>query len=508
MAHIHDIQQGLATKSMVGFVYATMPSYVMGWVHEEICAELDAFLADVVAGKSPRLMLTMPPRHGKTELASRRFPAYVLGRYPDMQIISTSYSADLATRNNKDVQRIIESEAYSRIFSETRMGGIGARASGWQRTSDYFEIVGHKGSVRSAGVGGGITGMGGSILIIDDPFKDRQEADSETQRENVWDWYTSTLYTRLAPGGGIVVINTRWHMDDLSGRLLEMQANGEGDTWRVVNFPAIADADEPHRKAGEALHPERYSLEQLESIRAAIGPRDWNALYQQRPAPDEGAYFRREWMQTYDTLPPYLRYYGASDYAVTADGGDYTVHVLAGVDEQENIYLVDLWRGQTDALEWIDAWSNIVRMYKPQIWAEEGGVILKSLDPIIRKRCQEQRIFSTYRQQFASVADKPTRARSLQARMQMGKVFFPSPSRCPWVADLMAEMLTFPVGRHDDQVDALSLLTRMLAEMRPAKVPVPEKTLTQKVNEAAATPWNAHDLFENHFKKRREARAV
>jgi len=508
MAKIHAIQHGLASQSMVGFVYATMPSYVMGWVHEEICAELDAFLADVVAGKSPRLMLTMPPRHGKTELASRRFPAYVLGRYPDMQIISTSYSADLATRNNKDVQRIIESDAYARIFPETRMGGIGAKASGWQRTSDFFEVVGHKGSVRSAGVGGGITGMGGSILIVDDPFKDRQEADSETQRENVWDWYTSTLYTRLAPGGGIVVINTRWHMDDLSGRLLEMQDKGEGDTWRVVNFPAIAEHDELHRRKGEALHPERYSLEQLESIRAAIGPRDWNALYQQKPAPDEGAYFKREWMQTYEQLPPYLRYYGASDYAVTADGGDYTVHVLAGVDEAENIYLVDLWRGQTDALEWIDAWASIVRMYKPQIWAEEGGVILKSLDPIIRKRCAEERIYSTYRQQFASSADKPTRARSLQARMQMGKVYFPSPARCPWVADLMAEMLTFPVGKHDDQVDALSLLTRMLAEMRPAKVPVPEKTTLERVQEASDFPMTAHDLFEDHFRKCRQARAM
>ena len=278
--HLSALRRELARQSLIGFVYAVRPDYLMGWVHQEICAELDAFLAAAAAGQSPRLMLCMPPRHGKSELASRLFPAYVFGRYPDMSIIGTSYSADLSSRFNRDIQRIIEQPEYRAVFPRTTLSAKNTRtvASGnYLRNSDLFEIIGHKGSYRSAGVGGGITGMGGDILIIDDPFKDRAEADSPTIRRKVWDWYTSTLYTRLAPGGGILLINTRWHMDDLSGRLLEAERRGEGDAWRVVNFPAIATEDEPHRKCGEALHPERYPLEQLEGIRRAVGAREWEA---------------------------------------------------------------------------------------------------------------------------------------------------------------------------------------------------------------------------------------
>ena len=299
-AILSDIRKALARSCLAAFVRYTMPGYRMGWVHEEICSELDAFLADVVAGRSPRLMLTMPPRHGKSELASRRFPAYALGRYPDLSVISTSYAADLSSRMNRDVQRVIDSPEYRELFPGTALYGKNIRTVGngsYIRNSDIFEVVGHAGCYRSAGVGGGITGMGGHIVIVDDPFKDRASADSPTIRQNVWDWYTSTLYTRLAPGGGVLIINTRWHMADLSGRLLEAAARGEGDHWRVVDFPAIATADEPHRKAGEALHPERYPLSQLLAIKKALGTRDWEALYQQRPTPDGGAIFKSEWLR-------------------------------------------------------------------------------------------------------------------------------------------------------------------------------------------------------------------
>lgn len=204
-AILADIRKALARSCLAAFVRYTMPGYKMGWVHEEICSELDAFLADVVAGRSPRLMLTMPPRHGKSELASRRFPAYALGRYPDLSIISTSYAADLSSRMNRDVQRVIDSPEYRELFPGTALYGKNTRTIGdgsYLRNSDIFEVVGHAGCYRSAGVGGGITGMGGHIVIVDDPFKDRASADSPTIRQNVWDWYTSTLYTRLAPGRG------------------------------------------------------------------------------------------------------------------------------------------------------------------------------------------------------------------------------------------------------------------------------------------------------------------
>ena len=180
-AILSDIRKALARSCLAAFVRYTMPGYRMGWVHEEICSELDAFLADVVAGRSPRLMLTMPPRHGKSELASRRFPAYALGRYPDLSVISTSYAADLSSRMNRDVQRVIDSPEYRELFPGTALYGKNIRTVGngsYLRNSDIFEVVGHAGCYRSAGVGGGITGMGGHIVIVDDPFKDRASADS------------------------------------------------------------------------------------------------------------------------------------------------------------------------------------------------------------------------------------------------------------------------------------------------------------------------------------------
>ena len=185
----------LARSNLGCFILATLPQYQMGWVHEWICAELEKFLADVMAKKSPRLMLALSPRHGKSEIASRRFPAYAMGRYPDMNIIGTSYGADLASRMNRDIQRIMEAPEYIAAFPGSRLSGRNVRTGigSYLRNNDIFEIVGHKGGYRSAGVGGGITGMGCDIAIVDDPFKSRAEADSATVRQNVWEWFTSTL---------------------------------------------------------------------------------------------------------------------------------------------------------------------------------------------------------------------------------------------------------------------------------------------------------------------------
>ena len=298
----------LARQTLAGFLLYTFPGYEMGWVHAEICQKLDDFFEAVKRKESPRLMLMLPPRSGKSEIVSKRFPAYVFGKDPDISIISTSYSADLASRNNRGVQQIIDSNEYKEIFPATTLCGKGNRGAGdntYLRTSEAFEIVNHKGIYRSAGVGGGITGMGGDILLIDDPIKDRMEADSETIRNKVWDWYTSTLYTRLMPGGGIIVIMTRWHTADLCGKLLEAMERSTGDKWEVISYPAIATHDEPHRKAGEALHPERFPLERLLQIKAAVGSRDWEALYQQSPTVDGGAIFKEEWFKTYTTLPKF-----------------------------------------------------------------------------------------------------------------------------------------------------------------------------------------------------------
>ncbi|MDR3152742.1 MAG: terminase family protein [Deltaproteobacteria bacterium] len=283
-ALIRCLLRSYAASVFGNFVRYLHDGYLMGWFHEEICAELEQFLNDVREGKSPRLMVMTAPRHGKSELVSRHFPAYVLGKCPDMSIIAASYNAGLASKMGRDVQRIMCSPGYAELFPETRLPRKGGRAEdgGSVRRNDYFEIVGRKGSYRSTGIIGTITGMGCEVLIIDDPLRSRQDADSPTMRDKVWDEYASTLYTRLAPGGGILLIQTRWHEDDLAGRLLENQKTGAGDKWKVLSYPAIAEADEPdaspgaepgtfRRRAGEALHPERYSLEALEEIRQNIG---------------------------------------------------------------------------------------------------------------------------------------------------------------------------------------------------------------------------------------------
>jgi predicted phage terminase large subunit-like protein len=436
-----------AKKALIPFTRFTLGNYQAAAHHTLIAEKLEA----VERGEIDRLMINMPPRHGKSELASRRFPAWFLGRHPDRNVIAASYNSDIASDFGRQVRNIVASREYGNLF-DTKLAEDSRAANRWN-TSDGGAYV-------AAGVGTAITGRGADVLLIDDPVKDREEADSEIQRQKVWDWYTSTAYTRLAPGGRIVVIQTRWHEDDLSGRLLAEQSKG-GDKWEILQLPAITSD-------GQALWPEFYPLEALERTRRVLPARDWSALYQQQPAPDEGAYFKREWFRWYDTKPAQLRIYGASDYAVTDGSGDYTVHIVVGVDPDDNLYVLDLWRGQTASDVWISAWLDLVKAHKPMMWAEEQGQIVKSIGPFLDKRMREERVYCR-REQVTSASDKPTRSRSIQARTSMGKVYLPS--KAPWMADFTRELLTFPAGKHDDMVDAFGLIGRMLDDMVPAMVP-------------------------------------
>lgn len=455
-----------ARNNLRMFVCVSMPAYRMGWVHKKICAELDAFLAAVVARKSPRLMLALPPRHGKSELASRRFPAYVLGRYPDMSIIGTSYGADLASRMNRDVQRIMETPIYAEMFPASSLSGKNVRTTSsgsYLRNSDIFEIVGHAGSYRSAGVGGGITGMGCDIAIVDDPFKSRAEADSPTVRNNVWEWYTSTLYTRLAPGGGVILIGTRWHMDDLSGRLLEAARMGAGDQWRVVNFPAIAEADEENRKAGEALHPERYPLEQLLAIKKAIGTRDWEALYQQHPTPDGGNIFKKEWLRYYtpSELP------GSFDQVLLSwdmtfkegDDNDFVVGQAWGRKGADK-YLLDQIRGRMGFTETLSAFKMLAARW-PQASRK-----------LVEDKANGPAVIDSLKHAVSGIipvnpdGSKTARAYAVTTAFEAGNVHIPAPASCSWAGEYVAELTQFPGAMHDDQVDATTQALRDM-ERRP-----------------------------------------
>lgn len=329
-----------------------------------------------------------------------------------------------------------------------------------------------------------------NCLIIDDPVKNAEEAASETSRQSIKDWYTSTAYTRLAPGGGVLVIQTRWHDDDLSGWLEHQMEKDEGDQWEIVRYPAIAVKDERYRKKGEALHKARYPLESLLKIRKATGGEQgwtWNALYQQNPVADDGSYFTRQMLQWYTQQPPTdMRYYCAWDLAIgKGDRNDYTVGVCFGVDRDDNLWLVDMVRGRFDSFEIVEAILDMHQRWKPASIGVEKGQIAMAIGPLLQKRIAERRLWeANIRDLPPGRRDKEARARAIQGRMKQGKVYFPKNE--PWITDLVHELLRFPNGVHDDAVDAIAWVGLMLQEMVPLphdrEPPLPSNSWKRKLS--------------------------
>lgn len=420
---------------------------------------------------------TLIPTHN-SQLVSRCFPAYVFGRYPDMSIIATSYSSDLASRMNRDVQRIIDDERYAQVFPSTSLYGKNIRSTAkgsYLRNSDIFEIVNHAGVYRSAGVGGGITGMGADIAIIDDPVRSHADADSPTISQGLWDWYTSTLYTRLASGGGIILCLTRWNQSDLAGRLLDASRSGEGDHWKVINFPAIAEEDEYWdgklmRHEGEALHPERYPLEMLLSIKQAIGTRDWAALYQQHPVPDGGAIFKEEWLRYW--LPNMLP--KKFDTVVTSwdmtfkegSSNDFVVGQVwarAGAD----LFLLDQFRERAGFTRTLHAFQEMAKKW-PQARRH-----------LVEDKANGPAVIDTLKHTIPGIipvepdGSKVARAHAVTTYFEAGNVHVPDTSLYPWVTDFVAELTSFPSGAHDDIVDSTTqgirdLMSRVQVRIDPA----------------------------------------
>lgn len=350
-----------ARESLLGFTIYTKSDYEVNWHHALLCEYLDRF----VAGEIKRLMVFMPPRHGKSELVSRRLPAYIFGKRPDCSVIACSYSADLASMMNRDVQRIIDDSKYRNTFPETTLSGDTFKKTSkgsYLRNSDIFEIVGHKGVYRSSGVGGGITGMGCDVGIIDDPIKNREEASSATYREKTWEWYTSTFYTRLEKNAQILVTLTRWHEDDLGGRLLKQSVEEGADKWVILNLPAIceenAHKDDP-RAIGDPLWENKYDLDRLSMIRATVGQYDWASLYQQRPAPKEGGLWKfkdindNRYVGDQKEIPGLIRIVVGVDPAVTGtDTSDETGIVVVGVGSNAHYYVLADYSIRGSPLDW------------------------------------------------------------------------------------------------------------------------------------------------------------
>lgn len=432
-----------AAENLIAFTEYTFPRYRTAAHHRIIAEQLER----VERGEIDRLMLLVPPRHGKSELASIRLPAWFLGRQPHKQFLSVSATEGLASDFGRAVRNTIASPEYRAVF-DTGLAEDSQAKGKWHTSAG--------GIYYSLGIGGSVLGRGGDCILVDDPYASMADALSELTRKNVWDWYTGTAYNRLMPGGSIVVINHRMHEDDLCGRLLAQQAAG-GDKWEVVELPAI-------NEAGEALWPDAYPLEALERIRKNSQARFWSALYQQRPAPEDGDYFKSEWLRPYDRAPARetMRIYGGSDYAVTADGGDFTVHVVVGVDPEGRMYLLDLWRGQSASDRWVESLCDLVKEWKPIAWAEEQGQIRSGVGPFLERRLRERKAY-VGREQFPTRGDKAVRAQSIRGRMALEGLYVPI--NADWYPDLRSELLSFPAGKHDDQVDALGLVGQLLDKM-------------------------------------------
>lgn len=463
-----------ARRNLLPFVMYFNEDYTPGWVHADICQRLEQFSKDVVAKKSPRLMLFCPPRSGKTELASKTFPAWHLGHNPNHDVICCSYSASLAVDISRKARGIIQDERYQNIFPETSMDESSQSAERWNTSAG--------GGYVAAGVQGPITGRGGHVITIDDIFRDREAAESENNRQAIKDWYSSTLYTRLAPGGGILVIMTRWHSDDLGGWLLEQMKEAEqemaetgewpsdADRWEVVRYPAIATHDEEYRKSGEALHPERYPLKSLNRIKRTLIPRDWEALYQQNPVSADGDYFKKDNFMLYDTTPPLetLRIYAAWDLAIgQKTTNDFTCGVVVGIDRSNDIWVLHRYYGRWGSDQLIQQFFECQRVWNPILQGIEHGQIEMTLEPFILKEMAEKKQKFNYIKLKTRGNDKMTRARPIQGRMEQSRVHFPRNS--PWFQEMQNEMLAFPSGKHDDQVDALAWIGQMILMLTPQR---------------------------------------
>lgn len=412
-------------------------------------------------------MVLMPPGSAKSFYMTRLFAAWLFARRSGFKLIGASHTSDLADDfSGKIHDHIRENEA-------TLGYGLRTTAVGRWKTTNGGEYL-------AAGVRGAIPGFRADGVCIDDPVKGRAAADSPTDRKAVWDWFNGDLERRLTPGAWILLGMTPWHEADLAGELLRT----EPQRWRVVRLPAEAEANDMlGRKPGEWLWSDDnygYGAE-LAGIKKALSARgagrEWTAQYQGRPVPDTGDYFRREWLRSVPTLPPRssLRVFGASDYAVTDNGGDYTVHIVVGVDSDDRLYVCDIWRGQTASDVWVEAFCDLVILWKPAGWAEEMGQIKAAMGPLIDKRSRERRAYVA-RTAFPTRGDKSIRAQSFRGRAALNGLHIPADA--PWRAEFEAELLSFPAGRHDDQVDAAGLVGQLLDVMIPPpkpKAPPPPK---------------------------------
>lgn len=430
----------------------TQSAYECARFHEEIAKVLQ----QVVRGEITQLIFCMPPRHGKTELATKRLAAWFSGKFPHQDVIVAAASDNLAEDFGADVRSIMHSPRYKQVFPSFRLRR-GGNAKDNIQTDRGGRLI-------FAGRGGQINGRGAHLLLIDDLYKDAAEAGSEAIRHQAWEWFTKVaLYRRMGKRLTVITMN-RWHSDDIIGRLTDPENpkynEQEAKSWKIIRLPGLAEEDDPlGRAVGEPLWPEKGYDREYHLSNQRRDPLGFASLTQQSPTVADGVLFRRETIQRYkpDELPEVMRFYCSSDHAVgTKQRNDPSCFIKVGVDRQSNIYIVDVFwqRVKTDVA--VEAMLTMAGgNMRPLIWWAERGHISKSIGPFLRKRMQETGTHINLVEVTPAV-DKEQRAQSIAARVGMGKVYFPQDAW--WAEKAITELLAFPNGTRDDFVDALAYI--------------------------------------------------
>ena len=462
-----------ARDDFMSFVKFTMPDpedpndverslYDNARHHDAIAAAVE----EVEKGNYQFLILTTPPRHGKSELVSRRLPAWHMGRHPDQSVVVVTYNGDFAKDSAANVRSIMHTPQYRHVFPEVKLARGGSSKNRIETTQG--------GMATFVGVGGSLTGRGAHLLIIDDLIKSYEEARSQSYRDRAWEWFTKVAMTRRMGQKAVIITFTRWHQDDIIGRLTdpenEYYNRGLAERIKVINLPAIAEDDDPlGREQGEALWPDWYGLDFLNEQRE-LDPLGFESLYQQRPSVADGTLFRRENVQYYDPESidvNDMRIYCASDHAVsTKQRANPTCLLRVGVDKNNHIYLLDCWWKRSRADEVVEAMLMMGSDHpRPLNWWAERGHISGSIGPFLRKRMVETGRFFNITE-VTPAADKEQRAQSISARMSMGYVWWPKGR--PWVEKAINQCLAFPNGKEDDFVDAFAYIGLGLQNLFPS----------------------------------------
>ncbi len=419
--------------------YVHNGAWIPGRHHQLICDRLDA----IVRGELKRLIINMPPRHGKSMSVTETFPSYYLGRFPDKRVMEVSYNDTFAQKFGRRNRAKIE-EYGGRLWNIS-LSQINHRADNW-------ELANHNGGMISVGLGGAATGEGADLLIIDDPIKNKQEAESKTMRDRAWDEYTATFSTRTHPGAAVIVIMTRWHEDDLCGRLLNPEYCDVED-WEILRLPAIAEDEDDllGRSEGEALWPEHgYDEEWMAKQKGKIGSYAFAGLYQQRPAPSEGGILKRSWFQFYDIIPQGGTAIQSWDCTFKdGDNHDYVAgHVWRRVGP--NFYLVDRVHDHMGIADTMRAIRTLTAKH-PHAYGK-----------LVEDKANGTAVIELLKKEIPGLipvdpqGGKVVRAQAIAPYAEAGNIFLPSPAKAPWVHDFLEECAAFPNAAHDDDVDAMT----------------------------------------------------